>query len=387
MHRNEREWPTPAISVCVLSAHRADALARCLDSLAEQVDAPVFEVVVAANGDPAVHDVVHARLPWADVIDLPALSPAQARNELVAHTSGELLFFLDDDAWLRPHVLRDLGRIAEAHPTVGVFGGANLTGEASSHFQVVQGAVLASSIATGPVRRRYETTDEHRADDRSLILCNLAVRRDVLQPFPDLVCAEENGLLDTLAAAGVEMRSHPDLSVFHDRRPTWRGFRDQMHKYGRGRGHLVAHAPSRSAWAFLPPLGLVGGLIAVPALAWAAGPAVLWAPVAYLAIVLLGLVAQGPVRSADLPLAAALTVTLHVSYGTGLARGLASEAARRVRHGARSAPRWPGGGGLDEAPRPGDAADEQQGQQDHGPDRHPRQADRAAYQRREAKQA
>ena len=53
----------------------------------------------------------------------------------------------------------------------------NDTPPGSSRFQAVQGAVLASLVGSGPVRRRYGAHPPRHADERFFILCNLAVRR------------------------------------------------------------------------------------------------------------------------------------------------------------------------------------------------------------------
>ena len=160
--------------------------------------------------------------------------------------------FLDDDVTVRPDCWPGSPTLAAEHPEVGVFGGPNDTPEGSTRFQFVQGAAMASMAGAGPVRRRYGVHPAGPADERFFILCNLAVRREVMRAVrPRPVCAEENALLHELRRAGVPMHFDPSLVVLHERRPTVSGFGRQMHKYGRGRGQLmVRRRPSTSSRRF-----------------------------------------------------------------------------------------------------------------------------------------
>ena len=315
---------TPKISVCIVSGRRPEALDDCLASLQQQRGAPPFELLVCADDDPGVELVVRRRFPHADVILVEKTNPSAGRNHLIARARGELLLWLDDDITFGPDLLRWLGVLADEHPDVSVFGGPNETPANSNRFQWVQGAVLASMIASGPVRRRYGSHPAGRADERWFILCNLAVRRSVMRRFDDaLVCAEENALLGELHDAGEQMLYEPSLRVFHERRADLNGFIRQMHKYGRGRGQLARRAPSSIRLAFLVPSVLVLYLAATPVLAWISAWALAPA-VAYLLAVVAG--GAKVSRSLHRPwvwlLATTLIVTLHLSYGAGCLRGM-----------------------------------------------------------------
>jgi hypothetical protein len=208
---------------------------------------------------------------------------------------------------------------------VGVFGGPNDTPPSSTRFQFVQGAVLASMVGSGPVRRRYGAHPAGTAGDQAFILCNLAVRRDVMVRFPDdFLCAEENALLSDLRHNEVVMYYAPELAVYHERRPTPRGFAQQMHKYGRGRGLLLRREPGTFRPWYAAPSAFLAYLLALPVLVLAFGPAAAVPVVAYLAAVLAGAawIARTLRRPGALPLAAGLLVVLHACYGAGVVRGL-----------------------------------------------------------------
>lgn len=299
-------------------------LHECLASVRAQVGAPTFEVLVVSDGDEDVGDAVRAHFPDARVGFVASALPGAARNLLVERARGELLLFLDDDATLRPDALRRLDDLARAHPEAGVFGGPNDTPPGGSSFQAVQGAVLASLMGSGPVRRRYGAHPATHADERFFILCNLAVRRSVMVPFAaELICAEENAVLAELAASGVVMYYDPELVAYHERRPTLQGFLAQMHKYGRGRGQVTAMRPRELRPAFVAPSALLAFLAALPLLVLALGPVAAVPALGYVGAVGANALWIGRTlrRLRAVPVAAALTVLLHLCYGAGVVRG------------------------------------------------------------------
>ncbi len=332
----------PQISICIVTGRRDAVLDACLESLAAQRDAPPHELLVCAEGDPGVAEVVHRRFPGAQVAYVERAFPGAARNVLIERARGELLLFLDDDITVDEDLLTRLARLAEAHPEVGVFGGPNDTPQASSRFQFVQGAALASIVGSGPVRRRYGAHPEGTADERYFTLCNLAVRREVMLPFAtDLVCAEENDVLEELRRRKVSMYYSPDLVAYHERRATPMGFARQMFKYGRGRGQLSVRRPRDIRLPFVVPTLLLVYLLATPLATLALGPASLIGVLAYLAVASAGAVRIAATlrRAGELPLALWLIIVMHCCYGAGFVRGIVSRrtpvapARARVWHG------------------------------------------------------
>jgi glycosyltransferase involved in cell wall biosynthesis len=295
-----------------------------LVDLAAQEGAPPFELLVCSDGDAGVRATVLARFPDAQVCEVRRALPGAARNLLVERARGDLLLFLDDDIRFEPELLARYARLADGHPDHAVFGGPNDTPPTSTRFQFVQGAALASMVGSGPVRRRYGAHPPGVADERFFILCNLAVRREAMVPFADdLVCAEENAVLAEMARRGATMYYSPDLAVYHERRPSLRGFAQQMHKYGRGRGQLLARRQRTFRPAYLAPTALLAYLLALPVLLVVAGPVAAVPGVLWLGAVAVSAawIARTVRRPGDVGLAATLLVVLHLCYGSGVVRG------------------------------------------------------------------
>jgi succinoglycan biosynthesis protein ExoA len=317
---------SPLISVCIVTGDRHEGMTDCLRSLLDQIDAPPFEVLVCATSDPDMKDTVTSIFPEAKVGFALGAFPGGARNHLLSEAAGAWLYFVDDDATVDPAALQTLSRLVREWPEAGVIGGPNETPPGSSFFQALQGAVLGSLAGTGPVRKRYTSHAAAPADQSDLILCNLAVRADVMEPFdPELICAEENGLLAVLKEKGVPMRYEPSLSVYHDRRPDVGSFARQMYKYGYGRGQLILRKPATFRPLFLLPSVLVCALVAAVAVAWAVP--LLWVPVALYGLWAIG----GAVKVASsfnasrlraFGLAFVLLTLVHSCYGVGVLAGL-----------------------------------------------------------------
>lgn len=229
-------------------------------------------------------------------------------------------------------MLRRLDVLSTEHPACAVFGGPNTTPPGSSRFQTVQGEVLASMLGSGPVRRRYQSFRSGPADDRSLTLCNLAIRRKAMVLFNErLRCAEENAVLAELGRRRAAMHYDAGLTAYHERRASVRTFGAQMYKYGYGRGQLTVREPRTLRATFLPPVLLLAYVLSSFPMTAAFGPAVVVPGILYgfavmVASTRIGLKVRHAVAA---PLAAALFVELHLAYGAGIVVGVAAEWAGR----------------------------------------------------------
>ena len=319
----------PAISVCIVTGRRLALLDAVLaEPRRPGRGAPPFELLVCSDGDAEVaRRSCTARFPAAQVCEVDRALPGAARNLLVERARGDLLLFLDDDITLRARPagpLRPAGRAST--PRLDVFGGPNDTPPGSSRFQFVQGAALASIVGSGPVRRRYGAHPPGRG------------RRALLHPVQPGRAAGGDGALRRRPRVRrgerrpgrdeprrrAPMYYAPDLAVYHERRPHAPGVRPADAQVRPGPGPAAGPARSRDPAARLP--GAVGccwstcsrlPLLAagrrprgLPSRSSSTPPAVV-AAAAWIARTLR--------RPADVPLAAALLVVLHVCYGSGVA--------------------------------------------------------------------
>lgn len=115
-----------SISVVICTRNRPREVLHCLGSLLTQTLPPHEVVVVDSSDTPELADALHT---WsgAESVDVqyvhsdPGLT--HQRNVGVAHSSGEIVFFLDDDILLEPEFIAEIMKVFEADVN-GRVGGA-----------------------------------------------------------------------------------------------------------------------------------------------------------------------------------------------------------------------------------------------------------------------
>jgi len=204
-----------------------------------------FSIIIPVKPDGTVRALSHlAALAYPaeqfEIIVAEGSRPSRQRNRAAEQATGDILFFLDDDSQLQPDALTRLS-LHFADPAVAAAGGPSLTPATDSLLQQGFGAAFSSLMGGGAVRNRYRQAGGVRyTDDRELILCNLAIRRELFLALGGLderlYPNEENELMERIARGGGKLVHDPQLPVFRSQRPTWRAFVRQLLTYGRGRG-------------------------------------------------------------------------------------------------------------------------------------------------------
>ena len=255
--------PKPAFSVVIASDRTGAELEACLRSLAEQANAPAFEILVASAAEPPPFPGL--LVGW---VRCPDRNPALRRNRAVDFAAGEWIAFLDDDA----RAASDwLSRAQETAKTARLFGGRDLLPPGAPVSERVADLLLAtprigSNVAAhercprpGPVRRASD-----------LALCNLFVERslfDSLGGFDETLgyIGEDTDFVGRALAAGESAVLDPALVVFHDRRRFPSAFLRQRWRYRWKTGRLLVRGSSALPKTLIYGF-LAGGLAAAAGL-------------------------------------------------------------------------------------------------------------------------
>ena len=152
---------------------------------------------------------------------------------------GEIIVFLDNDCRIDTDFWKELDA-AFARPEVEIVGGPALLRPHATAWEEIFHALLTHTLIVGTVSARYAARGEFRpATQTDLILCNLAVRRSVLERIGPLSTKlypnEENEWLDRAHAAGIGAYYDPALQVSRPQRSTWGQMARMLLRYGMGR--------------------------------------------------------------------------------------------------------------------------------------------------------
>ncbi len=271
-------------------------------------------------------------VPFEGVTVIPsgAVGPSVKRDLCASRATGEILAYLDDDAYPAEGWLEAAAECFE-YPELAGLGGPAVTPPHDNVARWASGLVYASMLAGGPHAYRYVPLPARAVDDYPT--CNLFVRRDVMAQIGGFGTEFWPGE-DTVACLKIthqlkkRMAYDPRALVYHHRRDMYKGHLKQVNSYALHRGYFVKKFPETSLRLsyFVPSLFLLGA-----ALGWIPGglrPFWAGALALYAALVVaesLRMAAGAPAEKRGLKLfwltSSGIVVT-HLSYGWQFMRGL-----------------------------------------------------------------
>jgi glycosyltransferase involved in cell wall biosynthesis len=124
----------PIISVIIPAYNEQDFLGRCLKSLQEQINAPIYEVILVDNN--STDNTAHiAKSFKAKVIKEPIKGVMHARQAGLKVAKGEIIVTTDADCFYKPYWLSNIYKTYQNNP--------NIIGLAG-HYYFYNGALWAS---------------------------------------------------------------------------------------------------------------------------------------------------------------------------------------------------------------------------------------------------
>jgi len=207
--------------------------------------------------------------PWEKTQVIPTgknTSPGYKRDLGAQHATGEILAFLDDDAFPVPSWLTKAAEVFLSDESIGAVGGPAVTPDSDSLSQQASGLIYSSALVGGSYRFRYIPQERREVDDYPT--CNLLVRKDVF----DAVGGFDTGFWpgeDTKLCLEITHRMNkkiiydPEVLVYHHRRRMYKPHLRQLWNYGLHRGHFVKRFPETSFRVsyFLPMVWVLGVLL------------------------------------------------------------------------------------------------------------------------------
>jgi len=277
-------------------------------------------------------------LPTVMVVPTGEVGPAEKRDRGAQLARGDILAFLDDDAypdmrWLEealPHFAQD---------AVAAVGGPTVTPPHDSFLQQASGWALATLLGSGAARMRYLPVGNTRdVDDWPSV--NLLVRRSDFLAVGGFDCTYYPGedtklCLDITTKLGKRIVYEPKAIVYHHRRSLLPGHFQQIGRYAVHRGYFAKVYPKTSLRLsyFLPTLFVLALVVGAclsplsrPLRAIYTGAVAVYAAALGATGVSVGVRSRQPLLGLVAALAVAAT---HVWYGLSFLRGLATRELKR----------------------------------------------------------
>jgi GT2 family glycosyltransferase len=245
-------WLWPRISVIICTFNGARTIRDCLEGLL-RLEYPNFEVIVVNDGS-SDRTAAIAHEYGFRVITTENRGLSAARNTGWQAASGEIVAFIDDDAYPDPHWLRYLAATLLQTDFVGV-GGPNIPPPGDGP--------IAECVANAPGGPVHVLLTDREAEH--IPGCNMAFRRSALEAVGGFdprfrTAGDDVDICWRLQGHGWRIGFHPAAVVWHHRRNSVRAYWRQQVGYGRAEALLEQKWPEKyNAWGHLTWRGRLYG--------------------------------------------------------------------------------------------------------------------------------
>src|SRR6266545_4309085 len=227
------DWPRISVIVCSYNGERT--LRDCFEGLL-RLDYPNFEVIVVDDGS-CDGTAALGREYGFRVISTDGQGLGSARNTGLDAATGEIVAYLDDDAYPDPHWLTYLAAAFLRTPHAGI-GGPNIAPPGDGSI-----AACVANAPGGPVHVLLSDSEAEHIPG-----CNAAFRKDSLEAIGGFdprfrVAGDDVDVCWRLQERGWTLGFSPSAVVWHHRRNSVRAYWRQQRGYGEAEALLERKWP------------------------------------------------------------------------------------------------------------------------------------------------
>lgn len=231
----DRQWPRISVVVCTYNGQRT--IRQCLQELT-RLPYPDYEVIVVNDGSTDATPSIISQFPVRQ-INVHNGGLSIARNIGMHHATGEIIAYIDDDAYPDPHWLHYLARAFEDEQFASI-GGPNIP--------PADEGMVAKCVFESPGGPTHVLSTDIVAEH--LPGCNMAFRRSALLAINGFdarfrVAGDDVDLCWRLQQAGWKLGFSPASVVWHRRRSSVRAYLRQQRGYGRAEAMLCRKWPDK----------------------------------------------------------------------------------------------------------------------------------------------
>ena len=201
----------------------------------------------------------------ARVIPTGDITPPFKRDIGAKHAQGEILAFLDDDAYPDSRWLKQAVKVFKEDENIGCVCGPAVTPASDSLKQKASGLVYSSLLVSGNHSFRYIPKERKEVFD--FPSCNFLIRKDLFEEVGGFDKpywpGEDTFLCLKVLGTGKKMIYDPRVLVYHHRREVFLPHLKQIRNYALHRGYFAKKYPKTSLRVeYFAPSFLVAGIIA-----------------------------------------------------------------------------------------------------------------------------
>jgi GT2 family glycosyltransferase len=258
------------VSIIIAAKTWQKNLEECVDKC-QQLDYPDFEILIFPDEPIQNRDRSPTGAVPVSIFPTGPVCPADKRDMAIKYAKGEIIAFIDDDAYPSRDWLKNAVKNFQDE-NVAAVGGPAITPPEDSLRQKASGRVFGSLLVSARYTYRYAIRDKREVDDYPS--CNLLVRKSLLEKLggfnTEFWPGEDTKLcLDITKVMGKKIIYDPKVLAYHHRRPVFLPHLKQVASYALHRGFFVKRYPETSLRLayFVPSLFLValigGGILSL----------------------------------------------------------------------------------------------------------------------------
>ncbi len=197
--------------------------------------------------------------------------PTKQRNECIKLSNASIIYFIDNDSIVEKSNIKNAMKLFASDENIAVVGGPSIH-KITTKIQEDINICLSSSFCVGRINNRYNKKHKKPfdCDDKYLILCNLFIRKDVLEKLDyfneNLYPNEENDFIDRVLASGYRAIHHPDIIVCREPRRNVKEYIKMLLSYGCGRFEQMKEKFVFKNIVFILPMLFMFYIISIPIL-------------------------------------------------------------------------------------------------------------------------
>src|SRR3989344_2832468 len=285
-----------------------------------------FEVIILPNTVSKKENTLQNKYPWLRLVPTNKITrPAQKRDIGARKARGDILAFIDDDAYPTPKWLESARTVFKKSNAAAVCGPGILPRNAN-FWERVFDEILKTWIGSGGLAYRFIPQKKRFVDDYPSM--NFLIKKDIFIKLggfnSDFWPGEDSKLCEDLVYKnGGKIAYSPHVVIYHHRRNNLGGYLHQHGQYGYHRGAFFAHGDRNSRHLFyLVPSLFVLYLLSLLTLY---GSVIMIIPLFLYTLLLSTVFSSALKNTSNLKIAVVSTIVLflmHIVYGVQFMKGL-----------------------------------------------------------------